>query len=106
MSPKIPPQFEGHESKVRELVSYLRWGKLFFYFTFMTMAVNIILSYGLIFHRPWMANAQTCGSYCARMHSERSIDVSAMVPSISVGAIPTTALAVRDVSEMSPGMSA
>jgi hypothetical protein len=64
MSFSLPPHFEGHESKLKELAFYLRSAKMLFYITVMTMVVNALLTYGLLFHRPWGLSPEMCSRYC------------------------------------------
>jgi hypothetical protein len=80
MSSKIPPQSEGHESKVEELIFYVRYAKILFYSTALFMAVNALLTYGLIFHQPRRPSPEMCSRYCPPEMYSLAVHENVVVP--------------------------
>lgn len=83
MDSKPSYAFEGHETKVEELKTYLYWSKLLFLFTLATFITNTILTYGLIFY-PTKPNATTCAQFC------HQVELEPRIADISIAAEPST----------------
>jgi hypothetical protein len=62
MNPKPHSSFEN-DAKVQEIIYYLRWSRRLFWGIVAIMVVNLILTYGLIFH-PSRPSIETCAKYC------------------------------------------
>jgi len=107
MNTKSPNLFENNP-KVEEIKFYLRWSKRLFAFLLAVVFVNLILTYGLIFH-PSKPSVSTCAKYCPQIHDREAVDPSSgfttsLLPSIETEVIvhegsETTALATRSVGK-------
>jgi hypothetical protein len=96
MSSKIPPQFEGHESKVEELIFYVVYAKKLFYLALWIIAVNALLTYGLIFHKPG-PSPKTCSRYCPLdMNSHTALE-NVNIPRVNASITPNTTIIAHEV---------
>jgi hypothetical protein len=75
MNAKPAYAFENSKEKVEELRFYLRWSKRLFVALIAIIIVNLILTYGLIFH-PTKPSSSTCAQYCPQIHAREALDPS------------------------------
>jgi hypothetical protein len=75
MSAKSASPFENNNQKAEELIFYLRWSKRLFIVFIAIIVVNLILTYGLIFH-PSKPSPSTCAQYCPQIHAREALDPS------------------------------
>jgi len=73
MNAKSASAFETHKDKVEEIKFYLRWSRVLFIALVGAVAVNLILTYGLIFH-PSKPSPSTCAQYCPQIHAREALD--------------------------------
>jgi hypothetical protein len=106
MSSKPSYPFENHDAKVDELRTYLRWSKRLFYALIAVMVVNLLLTYGLLFH-PSKPSVETCAPFCPSIHTRENLD-TIFAQESSPDLLPSTELVVRevetkDIEARSPG---
>lgn len=89
---------------MKEVLINLQSSKRLFYFLALTLVVNLILTYGLIFHPPPPSVTRCVNLYPhlavpAPANIERSTDTSLNNDNIFVADVEPTALAVRSTGE-------
>jgi hypothetical protein len=97
MSTKVPPQFEGHESKVEELIYYVRYAKRLFYFALSLMVLNVLLMYGLLSRKPWGSSPELCSRYCPLNMYSPTAHGTFVALSVNESITPTTTIIPRKV---------
>lgn len=71
MNAKPAHPFENHQEKVEELKFYLRLSRRLFVALIAIVFVNLVLTYGLIFH-PSKPGPSTCGKYCPQIQAQQN----------------------------------
>jgi hypothetical protein len=99
----LPSHSTHYDKKMKEVLNNLQSSKRLLYFLALTLVVNLILTYGLIFHPPPPSVTRCVKLYPhlavpAPTNIERSTDIS-LNNDIVVADVEPTALAVRSTGE-------
>ncbi len=99
----LPSHSKSYDEKMKEVLNNLCWSKRLFNFLALTVIVNIILTYGLIFHPP-PPSLKTCAEFIKAQYPQlllpttmnvgRSVHLS-LNDVVAQEDLETTALAVR-----------
>jgi hypothetical protein len=97
MPSKLPTHSQGHEPKVKELILYNRYPKILFYSALFFMAVNALLTYGIIFHQLLGPSPKMCSHSCQLDMYTPTVHENVVIPHLDDSLTRNTAITGHEV---------